>query len=272
MRACANGVYRSNPLRAHSRHVPWRAGHIKTTPTHFARLHGAGDASSRTPTLRFEVHTAAGRTPGKPACSNDFDPCRRRLGRGCAVGAIRAADLGLKPLVIEDMLVGGTSPPGRGASDPLQRRHGARGPEGQRRRGLRLGAGVCAAAWPATSGCWPGVETARDGVPPGADRPPPRDAQVRRLLVRTSKARCPAGARWTRWTSTRKLSGTRRWRICGPPTRGQLIFGRMQMNASRRRPSWRGRAQGAGAGSIMLRYYPWRREDASDRCLTGGQA
>lgn len=209
---------------------------------------------------------------------HEFDLIVVGSGAGALLGAIRAADLGLKPLVVEKTgLVGGTSAISGGGiwipcNDDMAR-HGleddvataftyvrtcAQGLADDRRilafvetapelaRYLdRIG--VRYRAMPKYADYYPGLP----GALPGGRTMDPVDFNARRL-------------------------GHEALELLRPTNPGQLIFGRMQMNAFQARSILaRERKAKLLLSWIMLRYYvdyPWRSRTRRDRRLTGGQA
>lgn len=208
----------------------------------------------------------------------DYDLIVVGSGAGALLGAVRAADLGLKPLVIEkSSLVGGTSAISGGGiwipcNDDMAR-HGlkddlptafayvkacAKGLADDARilayvetaaeTARYLGQiGVPYRAVPGYADYYPGVP----GALPGGRTMDPVDFNARRL-------------------------GHEALELLRPTNPGQLIFGRMQMNAFEARTILaRERKAKLLLAWIMLRYfidYPWRNRTRRDRRLTGGQA
>lgn len=199
-------------------------------------------------------------------------------GAGALFGAIRAADLGLKPLVVEKTpLVGGTSATSGGGiwipCNDDQARGGvsdsvdaafayvkacAKGEASDERVLAYVETAREAARWlgqigvryrcmPKYADYYPGVA----GALPGGRTMDPVDYNARRL-------------------------GHQALELLRPTNPGQLIFGRMQMNAFEARSILaRERKAKLLLAWIMLRYsidYPWRRRTRRDRRLTGGQA
>jgi 3-oxosteroid 1-dehydrogenase len=209
---------------------------------------------------------------------HEFDLVVVGSGAGALLGAIRAADLGLKPLVIEkSALVGGTSATSGGGiwipcNDDLARaglkdsvetafayvRACAKGMASDERvlayvesaaemeRYLRQ-VGVRYRAMAKYADYYPGVT----GAQPGGRTMDPVDFNARRL-------------------------GHEALEQLRPTNPGQLIFGRMQLNAFEARTILaRERKAKLVLMWIMLRYfidYPWRNKTKRDRRLTGGQA
>ena len=207
-----------------------------------------------------------------------FDVIVVGSGAGAMLAAIRAADEGLKALVIEKTdLVGGTSAisgggiwipdnhdmPRAGLRDSIDVAFGyvktcARGlasddrvlayVETAREMARYLGQiGVPYRCMPHYSDYYPGVE----GALPGGRTMDPRDFNAARL-------------------GAAALGQLR------PTNPGQLIFGRMHINAFEARSMLaRERKSKFVLMWIMARYfldYPWRRKTPRDRRLTGGQA
>ena len=209
---------------------------------------------------------------------HEFDLLVVGSGAGALLGAIRAADLGLKPLVVEKTaLVGGTSAiSGGGLWIPCNAdmaRQGLRDDVATAFRYVRTCAkgladdrrilafvetapelaryldaiGVRYRSMPKYADYYPGVP----GALPGGRTMDPADFNARRL-------------------------GHEALELLRPTNPGQLIFGRMQMNAFEARSILaRERKAKLLLAWIMLRYYldyPWRRKSRRDRRLTGGQA
>jgi len=209
---------------------------------------------------------------------HDYDLLVVGTGAGALLGAIRAADLGLRTLVIEKTdLVGGTSATSGGAiwvpcnhdmqrvgiDDDLATAFGyvkacARGQASDERILAYLesapelaryldGIGVKFRAMPKYADYYP----AMDGSRPGGRTMDPHDFNARKLGHQALERLRPT-----------------------PP--GQLIFGRMQLNAFEARSILaRERKAKLVISWIMLRYfldYPWRNKTRRDRRLTGGQA
>lgn len=209
---------------------------------------------------------------------HEFDLIVVGSGAGALLGAIRAADLGLKPLVIEKSpLVGGTSAiSGGGIWIPCNdgmARHGLRDDVDTAFRYVKAcakrladdrrvlafvetapelarylaGIGVRYRSMPKYADYYPGVP----GALPGGRTMDPVDFNARRL-------------------------GHEALELLRPTNPGQLIFGRMQMNAFEARSIVaRERKAKLLLAWIMLRYfldYPWRNKTKRDRRLTGGQA
>jgi len=199
-------------------------------------------------------------------------------GAGALMGAIRAHDLGLEPLVVEKTpLVGGTSATSGGGvwipcnhdlarlgvSDSVDAAYEyvktcAQGLASDERvlayveTAATMGRylediGVRLRAIPKYSDYYPGLA----GAVPGGRTMDPVDFNARKL----------------------GLEGLRSLRPTNP---GQLIFGRIQMNAAHVRVILaRERKAKPLLAWIMLRYfldYPWRRKTRRDRRMTGGQA
>jgi 3-oxosteroid 1-dehydrogenase len=208
----------------------------------------------------------------------DFDLIVVGSGAGALLAAIRAADEGLAPLVIEKTaLVGGTSAiSGGGIWIPDNHdlpRAGLRDSVDEAFRYVQ----TCARGLASDERVLAYVETAREmaryldrigvryrcmpkyadyypglpGARPGGRTMDPRDYNARRLGVEALE-------------------------LLRPTNPGQLIFGRMQMNAFQARSILaRERKAKLLITWIMLRYsidYPWRRKTRRDRRLTGGQA
>jgi 3-oxosteroid 1-dehydrogenase len=209
---------------------------------------------------------------------HDFDLVVVGSGAGALLGAICAADLGLKPLVVEKTaLVGGTSATSGGGiwipcNDDLARaglkdsveqafayvKACAKGLASDERvlayvesaaeMERYLGKiGVRYRAMAKYADYYPGVP----GALPGGRTMDPVDFNARRL-------------------------GHEALEELRPTNPGQLIFGRMQLNAFEARSILaRERKAKLVLMWIMLRYfidYPWRRKTKRDRRLTGGQA
>jgi 3-oxosteroid 1-dehydrogenase len=209
---------------------------------------------------------------------HDYDLLVVGSGAGALLGAIRAADLGLRTLVIEKTaLVGGTSATSGGAiwvpcnhdmkrvgiDDDLATAFGyvkacARGQASDERILAYLetapelaryldGIGVKFRAMAKYADYYPAMAGAR----PGGRTMDPLDFNARRL-------------------------GHEALEQLRPTNPGQLIFGRMQLNAFEARSILaRERKAKFLLSWIMLRYlidYPWRNKTRRDRRLTGGQA
>ena len=199
-------------------------------------------------------------------------------GAGALVAAIRAAELGLKPVVIEKAeLIGGTSATsGGGIWIPCNHDMARAGVKDELRTAFRY-LKNCAKGLASDERVLAYVETAKDmarwldsigvkyrsmtrysdyyphidGALPGGRTMDPVDFNARKLgheALETLRPTCP----------------------------GQLIFGRMQMNAFEARTILaRERKAKLVIMWIMLRYtidYPWRRKSTRDRRLCGGQA
>ncbi|MBL0149542.1 MAG: FAD-binding protein [Ideonella sp.] len=209
---------------------------------------------------------------------HDYDLLVVGSGAGALLGAIRAADLGLRTLVIEKTaLVGGTSATSGGAiwvpCNHDMKRVGidddlatafryvkacARGQASDERILAYLetapelaryldGIGVKFRAMAKYADYYPAMAGAR----PGGRTMDPLDFNARRL-------------------------GHEALEQLRPTNPGQLIFGRMQLNAFEARSILaRERKAKFLLSWIMLRYlidYPWRNKTRRDRRLTGGQA
>ena len=209
---------------------------------------------------------------------HDFDLVVVGSGAGALLGAIRAADLGLKPLVIEKTaLVGGTSATsGGGIWIPCN--------DDMAREGLKDSVDVafgyvkaCAKGMASDERVLAYVETARvmasyleqigvryRAMPKYADYYPHIEGSL------------PGGRTMDPLDFNARKLGHQALEDLRPTNPGQLIFGRMQMNAFEAQTILaRERKAKLVLAWIMLRYfldYPWRRKTPRDRRLTGGQA
>ena len=210
--------------------------------------------------------------------SNQFDLLVVGSGAGALLGAVKAHDLGLKVLVVEKApLVGGTSATsGGGIWIPCNRDMAAAGLSDSVEQAFSY-VKSCAKGLSDDRRILAYVETASDladylnriGV---KYRAMPRYADYY-----PDVAGAKAGGRTMDPVdfNAAKL-GHEALELLRPTNPGQLIFGRMMMNAFEARSILaRERKAKWLLAWIMARYfldYPWRRKTARDRRLTGGQA
>ncbi len=209
---------------------------------------------------------------------HEFDLIVVGSGAGALLGALRAADLGLQPLIVEKTdLIGGTSATsGGGIWIPCN--------DDMARAGLN---DSIEAAFGYVKACARGlasdervlayVETARDLVRYLREiglhyRCVPKYADYYPGIV----GALPGGRTMDPIDFNARKLGVAALETLRPTNPGQLIFGRMQMNAFEARTILaRERKAKLVLAWIMLRYvidYPWRNKSKRDRRLTGGQA
>ena len=209
---------------------------------------------------------------------HDFDLVVVGSGAGALLGAIRAADLGLKPLVIEKAaLVGGTSATsGGGIWIPCN--------DDMARSGVK---DSVEQAFTYVKACAKGLAS-DERVLAYVESASVMERYLRQIGVRframTKYAdyyphvpgALPGGRTMDPVDFNARRLGHAALEELRPTNPGQLIFGRMQINAFEARSILaRERKAKLVLTWIMLRYfidYPWRNKTRRDRRLTGGQA
>ncbi|MBS0466393.1 MAG: FAD-binding protein, partial [Proteobacteria bacterium] len=209
---------------------------------------------------------------------NDFDVVVVGSGAGALLAAIRAADEGLKTLVVEKMpLLGGTSATsGGGIWIPDNHDMPKAGLRDSVQAAFRY-VKTCARGLASDDRILAYVETARHMarylasigvpyrcVPSYADYYPTLDGAM------------PGGRTMDPMDFNAGRLGPQDLELLRPTCPGQLIFGRMHINAFEARSLLARERKGKFVLMwIMARYfldYPWRNKTRRDRRLTGGQA